>query len=112
MTVPCPLLIGVLHVSDRFSRPAVRELRRRMALFANQEGFGLLDVLEVHGSALRDATTYDDLVELGTRTQIAAVSSTAGWTASGSNTRPAGSAPGCWSFRPRNTGRDAWSSRR
>jgi hypothetical protein len=73
MAMDRPLLVGVMHVPDQFSLRAIRQLRQRMALFCNTEGFGLLEILEVRGSAVRDTPTYDYLAELGDRVEIEAI---------------------------------------
>ena len=73
MCRPRPLAVGLVHQSASALPTERRQARIALSLFANAEGYALVETFEVDGSAPRDAATLLALEELAQRVEAVAL---------------------------------------
>ena len=73
MCMPRPLAVGLVHQSANALTIERGQARIALSLFANAEGYALVETFEVDGSATRDAATLLALEELAQRVEAVAV---------------------------------------
>lgn len=70
---PRPLALGVVRAVPNAAAKDRNEIRVALALFANEEGYALIDIFEVAGDTLRDEPVLRGVAELAEQTDAEAL---------------------------------------
>jgi hypothetical protein len=62
-----PLAVGLVQTSPDVAPAARRQLRIAVALFANDEGYALVETFEIDGRPVHDDAAFEALEELSVR---------------------------------------------